>query len=195
MALLVDILSSKVRAEIFRLLFGLSERELHVREIERQAGLSIDTVRQELQKLTRMELLRARREGNRLYYRANREHPLYNDIRNLVLKTSGLVEVLKRALDKEGVRVAFVFGSIAHNQEGAGSDVDLMVIGEVSLRTLSSWLVGISERIGREINPHIMSVEEFRKRKQFGEHFLSHVLDSPKLFIIGNEDELAGLGG
>lgn len=194
MRLLVDLLSSKARAEIFRLLFGLHERELHVREIERQAGLSIGTVRQELQNLTRMELVRARREGNRLHYSANREHPLYTDIRNLVVKTSGLVEVLKQALDKKDVRVAFVFGSLAHAQAGAGSDVDLMVIGEVTLRTLSVWLAGISERIGREINPHSMSVEEFRKRKQSGEHFLSHVLESPKLFIIGNDDELAGLG-
>lgn len=195
MTVLAEILSSRVRAEIFRLLFGLSERELHVREIERRSGLSIGTVRQELQKLVRMELVSSRRDGNRLYYRANKEHPLYADIQNLVIKTSGLVEVLKGALDKKGVNVAFVFGSIARNLEGAGSDVDLMVIGEVGLRTLSSWLSGISAEIGREINPHVMNVKEFRKRRSSGEHFLNRVLESPKLFIIGTEDELGELGG
>jgi DNA-binding transcriptional ArsR family regulator len=159
MAQLAEILSSKVRAEIFRLLFGLSERELHVREIERQAGLSIATVRQELQKLVKMQLLKSRKDGNRLYYRANTEHPLYHDIRTIVLKTSGLVEVLNRILDKESVKVAFIFGSIAQNQEGARSDVDLMVIGKVGLRTLSNWLSGITEEIGRDINPHILSVD------------------------------------
>jgi DNA-binding transcriptional ArsR family regulator len=110
MALLAELLSSKVRAEIFRLLFGIRERELHVREIERQSGFSIATVRQELQKLLKMQLLKTKKDGNRLYYRANTEHPLYPDIRTIVLKTSGLVEVLKRALNKKGIRVAFVFG-------------------------------------------------------------------------------------
>jgi DNA-binding transcriptional ArsR family regulator len=195
MTVLAEMLSSKVRAEIFRLLFGLRERELHVREIERRSGLSIGTVRQELQKLVRMELVSARRDGNRLCYRANKEHPLYVDIKNLVIKTSGLVEVLREALDKKGVHVAFVFGSIARSLEGAGSDVDLMVIGEVGLRTLSSWLSGISAEIGREINPHVMNAKEFRKRKASGEHFLNRVLESPKLFIIGTEDDLGELGG
>ena len=104
MAILAEILSSRVRSEIFRLLFGLSEKELHVREIERRAGLSIGTVRQELQKLLRIELVLARREGNRLYYRANKEHPLFPDIRNIVLKTSGIVEPMKKALDKKAVK-------------------------------------------------------------------------------------------
>jgi len=103
--------------------------------------------------------------------------------------------VLKRALDKKSVKVAFVFGSIADGQEGAGSDVDLMVIGEVGLRIVSRWLSGISEEIGREVNPHVMSVKEFRKRKQSGEHFLSRVLGASKLFIVGNEDELGEMGG
>ena len=194
MKLLPQILSSKARAEIFRLLFGLREKELHVREIERQSGLSIGTVRQELQKLVHMELLSARRDGNRLYYQANKEHPLYPDICGLVRKTSGLVEVLKGALDKKGVRVAFVFGSIAEGQEGARSDVDLMVIGEVGLRTVSKWLSSISEEIDREINPHAMSAKEFRKRIRSGEHFLTRVLNSPRLFIVGNENELEAMG-
>lgn len=194
MALLAEILSSKVRAEIFRLLYGLSPKELHVREIERQTGFTIGTVRQELHKLVRTELLSTRKDGNRLYYSANSEHPLFPDIRNLVLKTSGLIEILKRALEKKGITIAFIFGSIAQNQEGARSDVDLMVIGQVGLRTLSSWLSGITEEIGRDINPHILSINEFKKRKKEGDHFLCTVLNSPRLFIIGNEDELTAVG-
>jgi len=194
MAQLSEILSSKARAEIFRLLFGLLERELHVREIERQAGFSIATVRQELQKLVQLQLLITRRDGNRLYYRANNNHPLFPDIRNLVLKTSGLVEVLKCALNKKGVNIAFIFGSIAKSQEGARSDVDLLVIGKVSLRSLSKWLSSVTDEIGRDINPHILSVDEFKKRKRKGDHFLSTVLNSPRLFIIGNEDELTAVG-
>ena len=195
MIILAEILSSRVRAEIFRLLFGVNEVELHVREIERRSGLNISTVRQELEKLERLDLVIARRDGNRLYYRANRDHPLFSDIHNLVVKTSGLVDILREAVDKEGVKIAFVFGSIAGNQADAGSDVDLMVIGDVGLRTLSGWLTGISDKIEREVNPHVLSEEEFARKKQSKEHFLSNVLSSPKLFIKGTEDELAGLGG
>lgn len=194
MGTLSDILSSRVRAEIFRLLFGLDEKELHLREMKRQASLSLGTIRQDLQKLVKLDLVTTRRDGNRLYYRANTEHPLYPDIRKLVLKTAGLVEILKSVLDREGVKIAFVFGSLASNKERAASDVDLMVIGAVGLRALSSWLSGVSEQIGREINPHTMTMEEFRQRKQKGDHFLSNVLEAPKLFIIGNENDLAAMG-
>jgi len=195
MIILAEILSSRVRAEIFRLLFGISEAELHVREIERRSGLNISTVRQELEKLERLDLVTARRDGNRLYYRANRDHPLFSDIHNLVVKTSGLVDILRKAVDKEGVKIAFVFGSIAGNQADASSDVDLMVIGDVGLRTLSGWLTGVSDKIEREINPHVLSEEEFARKNQSKEHFLSNVLSSPKLFIKGTEDELAALAG
>ena len=194
MGTLSDILSSRVRAEIFSLLFGLDEKELHLREMARQAGLSLGTVRQDLQKLGKLDLVKTRRDGNRLYYRANTDHPLYPEIRKLVLKTSGLVEIFKKVLDREGIHVAFIFGSLASNKEKAASDVDLMVIGAVGLRRLSSWLAGASDQIGREINPHTMSVEEFRRRKQKGDHFLSHVLASPKLFIVGKEHDLESMG-
>jgi len=194
MGTLSDILSSRVRAEIFRLLFGLDEKEVHLREMERQASLSLGTIRQDLQKLVKLDLVMTRRDGNRLYYRANTEHPLYQDIRKLVLKTAGLVEIFKSVLDREGVEVAFVFGSLARNREKAASDVDLMVIGTIGLRPLSSWLSGVSEQIGREINPHTLTAEEFRRRKKKGDHFLSNVLESPKIFIVGNENDLAEMG-
>ena len=194
MSTLADILSSRVRAEIFRLLFGLNEKELHLREMERQVALSLGTIRQDLQKLVKLDLVKTRRDGNRLYYRANTEHPLYPEVRNLVLKTAGLVEIFKSVLDREGVVVAFIFGSLASSKERSESDVDLMVIGTLGLRTLSSWLSGVSEQIAREINPHTLSVEEFRRRKQEGNLFLTNVLESPKLFIIGNQNDLEAMG-
>ncbi len=194
MGTLSDILSSRVRAEIFRLLFGLDEKELHLREMERQAGLSLGTIRQDLQKLVRLDLVKTRRDGNRLYHRANGEHPLFPEIRNLVLKTSGLVEILREALDREGVKVAFIFGSLARGRENAGSDVDLMVIGTIGLRPLSKWLLGVSDQIGREINPVVWSLYEFRQRQKEGNHFLSNVLESPKLFVIGSEKNLEAMG-
>ena len=110
---LTRLLSSRVKAEVFRLLFGPGARELHVREIARQARLNDATVRQELKRLASLHLVAQRRDGNRAYYRAETSNPLYPDIRNIVLKTSGLVDILRRALvRKPGIRLAFVFGSL-----------------------------------------------------------------------------------
>ena len=192
---LAELLSSRARAEIFRLLFSGTGEELHVREIERRSGLNDSTLRQELRKLVRLDLVQSRRDSNRVYYRAKTESPLYPEIRNLVLKTSGLSDVLKSALTDKRIRVAFVFGSIASGEEKAGSDVDLMVIGQLGLRDLSRLLSGIEEKIGREVNPHVLREEEFRKRIRAKEHFVSSVMETPKIFIIGSERELEAMGG
>ncbi len=192
---LAELLSSRARAEIFRLLFSGTGEELHVREIERRSGLNDSTLRQELRKLVRLELVQSRRDSNRVYYRAKTESPLYpEEIRNLVLKTSGLSDVLKSALKDKRIRVAFVFGSIARGEEKAGSDVDLMVIGHLGLRDLSGLLSGIEEKIGREVNPHVLREEELRKRIRAKEHFVSSVMETPKIFIIGSQRELEAMG-
>ena len=191
---LAELLSSRARAEIFRLLFSGTGEELYVREMERRSGLNDSTLRQELRKLVRLDLVQSRRDSNRVYYRAKTESPLYPEIRNLVLKTSGLSDVLKSALTDKRIRVAFVFGSIPRGEEKAGSDVDLMVIGQLGLRDLSRLLSGIEEKIGREVNPHVLREEEFRKRIRAKEHFVSSVMETPKIFIIGSERELEAMG-
>lgn len=191
---LAELLSSRTRAEIFRLLFSGTGEELHVREIERRTGLNDSTLRQELSKLVRLDLVQSRRDSNRVYYRAKVESPLYPEIHNLVLKTSGLMDVLRSALSDKRIRVAFVFGSIARGEEKAGSDVDLMVIGQLGLRDLSRLLSGIEEKLGREVNPHVFREEEFRRRIRAKEHFVLSVMDSPKLFVIGSLRELETMG-
>ncbi len=188
---LAKMLTSRVRAEIFRLLFGINQRELHIREIERQSGLAMPTVRRDLEKLARLDLVRARRDSNRLYYSANLDHPLFPDIKNLVLKSVGLVDILRECLKKkEDVRVAFVFGSVARGETTAGSDVDLLIVGGFGLREVTRVFSGVAERVGRELNPYVMTEEEFRRRKESHDHFLTRVSESPKLFIIGSEREL-----
>jgi predicted nucleotidyltransferase len=184
-----------VRAEIFRLLFGTVTEDMHMREIERRSGYAIGTIQTELKKLLRLELVEKRRDGNRLYYRANKNHPIYSDIHSLVLKTTGLVDVFRNALSQDSlIKIAFVFGSIASHEETAKSDVDLMVIGQVGLRKLSGMLAGISGQINREINPYVLSQKEFFKRKVNREHFITQVLESPKIFIIGNVNDLKAMG-
>lgn len=186
---------SRGRAEIFRLLFGPPSGELHVRELERRTGLSDATVRQELKKLSRLGVVEARRDGNRTCYRANGTYPLYPDIRNLVLKTSGLTDVLREALDGVGgVELAFIFGSIASDTAKPHSDIDLMVIVTIGLCQLSKRLSGPEAKIGREVNPHVLTPEEFTRRASEGDYFITTVLKGPRLFVVGSEEELRRLG-
>jgi DNA-binding transcriptional ArsR family regulator len=188
------LLSSRARAEIFRLLFSGSEEELHIREIQRRSGLNDSTIRQELRKLTDLDLVSGRKDSNRIYYSAKKNNPLYQDIQNLVIKTSCLADVFKKALQDQRIEISFIFGSMPKGEMNAGSDVDLMVIGDIGLRRLSSLLSRIPEKTGREVNPYVLSRAEFRKRFQNKEHFLTSVLQSPKIFIIGNEHDLSAMG-
>jgi DNA-binding transcriptional ArsR family regulator len=190
---LAVIVASRVKAEIFRLLFGLRRPELHLREIVRQSGLSLGTVQQELKGLTSVGLLKSRRDGNRVYFSANPDHPDHRELSALVLKTDGLAGVLGKALTDPEVQLAFVLGSIARGGH-AESDVDLMVIGSIGLRGLTKLLSGVAEVVGREINPHILTPEEFRERKRNKDHFVTSVLAAPMLFVKGTEHELAAMG-
>ena len=192
---LSKILSSRTRAEIFKLLFGTKEEELHIREIERRTGLNDSTIRQELNKLLKLDLVIDRKDSNRVYYRANKSNPLYTDIHNLVLKSIGLTDVLRDALKDKRIKTAFVFGSICEGRETAESDVDLFVIGSLGMRNISPLLSGTADKIGREINTHVMSKDEIQKRYGSKDHFIDNVIKSKKIFIIGTEDDLKAVVG
>ena len=173
--------------------FGLSDDYIHLREFARRTGFSPSSVRQEMGNLMDLDLVLLRRDGNRTYYEPNKNHPLYADLKSIVLKTSGLGDVLREALQVDGVDFAFVFGSVARNEERAESDIDLMVIGSLGLRKLSRLLAGVSGQVGREINPHVFPMKEFHQKMQEKNHFVSSVLDSPLLFVIGDENEFRAL--
>lgn len=194
MSFLSDILSSRIRAEYFRIFFGIHSNEYHLREIERISGFAIGTVRQEAKKLEQLELITKRVDGNRTYYKANRNHPLFNTLHNLVLQTSGLVDVFKANLIDERIQFAFIFGSIANGTENSESDIDLFVIGSLGLRDLSKKIKNPAILLKREINPHVMTLTEFQKRVIQKEHFISNVINTPKLMIFGNENDLTKLG-
>ena len=191
---LAQLFCSRVRAEVFRLLFSSSPNSLHLREIQRRAGLSIGTVRQDVEKLAALGIVLRRKDGNRVYYAANEYHPLFTEIRGLVLKTCGLADVFGEALKGKGVYCAFVFGSIAQGTATPESDVDLMVIGDIGLRKLAGLLAGVGNQLGREINPHVLGATEFSKRLKTREHFAVSVMASPRIWIVGSEDDLKAMG-
>jgi len=194
MDILSEILSSRIRAAIFRLLFGFDEKEIYMRDLERRSGFSIGAIQTELKKLLRFELLERRKDGNRIYFQANKKHPLYSDLRNLVFKTNGLIDIIKDALiNSDAIKYAFVFGSFARNEETASSDIDLMVIGDLTLRHLTGMLVGLSDKLNREINPHCLGEQDFIRRKNAGEPFINRICEESRLFIIGNENDFKAM--
>ena len=141
-----------------------------------------------------MGLLKTREDGNRLYFRANGGHPFFPEIRSLVEKTTGAPALLREALSDPGIRVAFIFGLTASGQEKPESDIDLFVIGDIGLRKLAKLLHGMTDRLGREVNPHVLSPEEFFQKVQKRDHFVANVIGSKKVFVIGDESELKRLG-
>jgi DNA-binding transcriptional ArsR family regulator len=194
MDLLTAIIGSKSRAQIFRLLFERPGIRLYLREIHRLSGLSIRPIQEELSTLEKAGLLNIEKDGNRVYYSANVQHPVFPEIRGLVEKTSGVVGALQKALQDSEIEFAFIFGSVASGRARPDSDLDLFVIGSLGLRKLIKLLSGTTERLGREVNPHVMTTEEFAQKIQNKDHFVSNVMGSKKTFIKGDEGELKRLG-
>ncbi len=190
---LTDIVSSRRKARILCLLFGIEPREYYLRDLARHSKLALRTIQLELVRLVAAGLVTARRDGNRVYYQANRQNPLYPDLRNIVLKTDGLAGFLRGRLTSPQIEIALVFGSVAAGEAKPESDVDVMVIGSIGLRQLSKQLSGAALEIGREINPHVMTSQEFVNRRISGDHFAGSVLAAPRLFVIGTENQLAAL--
>jgi len=188
----LDQIFPKARAELFTLLFVDPGNEVHLRAIADSTGFAIGTIQQEVAKLENTGLLASRRDGNRRLYRANRDHPLYPEIHRLVQKTSGMLFSLESALSNvNGIQAAFVFGSFAADKATSDSDIDLMVIGEIGLRRLSPLLRPLAVELSREINPHIMTLKDWKKRIKEGDAFIRELSDKPKHFLIGDPDVLA----
>lgn len=133
--------------------------------------------------------------GNRAYYQANRGHPAFEDLKRVILKTFGLGDAIRAALAPaaDRVRVALVYGSFARDEETAASDIDLLLIGDLTLRDVANLLGPVARRLGREFNPTVYPPEEFRRKAKEGHHFVTEILRGEKVFLIGNEDELEGL--
>lgn len=194
MTSLGDIIGSKSRAEVFRLLFEQPGTELYLREIHRQSGLSIRPIQEELANLEAIGLVKSRKDGNRVYYRANTDHPLFPEIKSLVDKTTGVNAALRQVLSDREIEFAFIFGSVAAGTAKPESDLDLFVIGKLGLRRLTKLLSDLSDRVGREINPHVMTSQEFAERVKKKDHFISSVMGSEKTFLIGDANDLERLG-
>jgi predicted nucleotidyltransferase len=193
---LSKVVFGQTRRSIFALLYGHTEERFYLREIARRAGTGIGATQRELGQLTDAGLIHRIRRGRQIYYQANRKNPIFAELKSILAKTSGIRDVLNEGLASlaDRIKLAFVYGSIARGEEKAASDVDLMVVGEVSFSDVVSALSQIEAKVGREVNPTVYDPREFREKLGAKNHFLSTVAKEKKLFVIGDEREFRRLG-
>lgn len=191
--MLASILLGSYRRRALGLLLLHPEMSYHVREISRLTGTSVGTLHKELTKLAQAGLLLRKEIGNQVHYAANTECPIFLELQGLLRKTSGVVDVLREGLDEisERIAVSLVFGSVAKGEERAGSDVDVLVIGSVSFVEVVKALHPAQSMLQREVNPVVYTSDEFRHKLASDDAFLRGIVDGEKLFLIGNEHDLA----
>lgn len=194
---LSDVLFGQIRSGVLALLYGWPDSAFYVRQIARRVHASAGSVRRELEKLAAVELIVRTSVGNLVFYQANQHHPVFAEMRALVNKTVGIFNTLRSGLESLSNRlsVAFVYGSMARQEERAGSDIDLMIIGDIELDDVLARLGEAETALGRAVNPTVYSIHEFKRKLEDGNHFLNAVLDGQKVFLIGDEDELRKMAG
>ena len=189
-------LFGQTRRAILALLYGHPDEAYYLRQLVRSGGLGLGAVQREVKRLAEAGILRRTVRGHQVYYQANPECPVFAELKGLVVKTAGAADVLRDALASltSQIKVAFIYGSVARFKQRSASDVDLMVVGDVSFGDVVSALAAAQETLGREINPTVYSPTEFKSKLKARHHFLSSVLRNEKVFVIGDEHELARMG-
>ena len=198
MGIYADSLFSKTQQRVLALLFGQSQRSFYANEIIAFAAMGSGAVQRELAKLVKSALVTVKKVGNQKHYQANQHAPIFDELRSIVMKTFGVADVLRVALQTHWpqIELAFVYGSMAKGSEQAHSDIDLMVIGEgISNAAMLEVLQPLQHQLGRTVNPTLYQPVEFVQRVRDGKSFVMRILEQPKIFVKGTEDELIGLTG
>ena len=192
---LADALFSRTQQRVLGVLFGRPDQTFFANEIVRLAGGGFGAVHRELAVLEAAGLVTTKRIGNQKHYQANRQAPIFTELRGIVMKTVAIADVLREALAplQSSVRAAFVYGSVAKGTDTAKSDVDLLIVGDLQYADIFNIATEAEQRLGRKLNPRIVAPADFEKDRR-GDSFLSRVLQQPKIFVIGSDDELGKPG-
>lgn len=191
---IADAIFTKVQQRVLAVLFGNPGRSFYANEMIALAGSGTGAVQRELARLEAAGLVTVTRVGNQKHYQANAAAAVFEELRGLVLKTSGLADVLRAALAPLAAQIgaAFVYGSVAKGQDTAMSDIDLMVVSDsLSYADVFTVLEEATNRLGRTVNPTVYSPQELAKRIQQGNAFVMRVQQQPKLWLIGEEHGFA----
>jgi len=191
----IELMFGAYRRELLARLLLRPDEDFHVRELARMTGIPAGSLHRELKALSEAGLLLCARQGNQVRYRANPACPVYEELASIFRKTIGLAGVLRDALldMADRIELALVFGSLAAGRQTSGSDVDLFMIGDISLLEVVKALSEAQSQLGREINPVIMTADVFIAQREKEDRFIARVLHDPKIFVIGDADDLAKL--
>jgi len=194
-AMLETILGSKLRSKVLGWLFTHPDERYFVRQLTNLLREDSTNVSRELIRLEKTGILVSTKEGKQKYYQANKESPIYDELHGLIIKTTGMADVLRSALALSAgrIKVAFVFGSIASGNEDKASDIDVMVVGDIPFGDVVSLLSPAEEKLGREVNAVVYPIAEFKNKVKEDHHFVKTVLEEEKIFLIGDEGELRRL--
>lgn len=182
-------ITSKTKRSLLKLFLTNPDRRFYTREIAKITGEPLNAVRRELGYLEKAGLLKSHREGNLKYFEVVKEFPFYPELKKIIYSTVALGDYLRNRLkDSESIELAFIYGSVARNQETEKSDIDIFVVGEIEEEELHGLVSDIEKGIGREVNYTLMSKKEFNERRDRGEPFLKRVIREKKLVLKGNLD-------
>lgn len=182
-----DILFGKTRQAILARLFDEPVQSFYLRELARQSGISPGALQQELKKLHKADLIIREKDGNRVAYSANTTHPIYHELVALVRKTCGVRHMIKNVLDPlaEKIDFAAIYGSTAKHTDHAGSDIDLLVVGDLTLAMALETLQPLEVVFAREINLRLYRPDDFRQKLNDRQGFLTGVINGPLDILIG----------
>ena len=186
-----DLLFGRTRSRLLATLYSRPDTHFFVRQLARQTHGSAGTVQRELLTLTSAGLITRNSRENQVLYQANSKHPIFAELHSLLAKTTGVFSILSEALSPlaQEVEFAFVYGSFARGEEKAESDIDLMVIGEVTLDSLLHSLAPVEKTLSRPVNPTVFARQEVRTRIHTGNHFLKALQSAQLVFLIGSEND------
>lgn len=192
--ILSETLFGRTRGAVLSVLYGHVGKSYYLRQLARLTDIALGPVQREIRQLVDAGLVSRKTVGTQTLYCANRESPVFREIKGLVTKTVGMHDVLASALEplEDQINLAFVYGSVARSRERELSDVDLMVVGNVGFDQVVEKIHGAEKILSREINPTVYSIREFTMKLRG--NFLKNVLSEKKLFVIGDEDDLRDLG-
>jgi predicted nucleotidyltransferase len=192
---LADALFPRVRQRVLAILFGNPGRSFFLSEVVALAQSGSGAVQRELASLSEAGLLNVTAQGNQKHYRANEQAPVFGELRGLVMKTFGAVDVVRAALAPIAglIRFAFIYGSVAQLEDTAHSDIDVLVVSDdVGYGDAFRVLEAAGVDLGRKINPTIYTVADWQARLKQKNAFVTKVLKKPKLWLIGSEEDVRG---
>jgi DNA-binding transcriptional ArsR family regulator len=190
---IMDAIISKTKQKILSATLLKPDKWWYLSDLAKNLKTSPSSFQRDLLKLTDADVLEKRQEGNRTYYRANTDCPIFSELQSILIKTVGIRDQLASALQPllQQIHTVFIYGSIARKEEMSTSDVDIMIIGKIKLTDVVLKLKQVEKIIDREVNPTVYQINEFKKGLIDKSNFLMEVMEGEKVFIIGNENKLA----